>query len=90
MSYINIFFQTLDDGGIKYLTLATQNILIPNQEWIFNNNIKYLSKLDLILTKSQYCKNILSNYNDNIFNIGFMSQDIYNPLPLNNLQFPNE
>jgi hypothetical protein len=73
----NIFLQDFDE---LFFPFAEKNILIPNPEWTYDFYLPKLSVFDLILTKSEFAKNLFEPYNSKIVNIGFASVDRYNPL----------
>ncbi len=52
---INIFLEIISNILLKY---AKYNILIPNQEWFYNNWKNYINLLDLILVKTKYAQSI--------------------------------
>lgn len=55
---INIFLEIISNILIKH---ARFNILIPNQEWFYQDWKPYLGNIDLILVKTNYAYTIFSN-----------------------------
>lgn len=55
---INIFLEIISNILIKH---ARFNILIPNQEWFYQDWKSYLGNIDLILVKTNYAYTIFSN-----------------------------
>ena len=53
------------------------NILIPNEEWLSNDELIYLHNFDYIFVKSKHAKSILDQYHKNIIVTGFFSLDRY-------------
>ena len=76
---INLFIQNIDENSIEFLFTANKNVLIPNIEWMSSFCIENLSRFDLILSKSNECKDILLKYNGEIEMSGFSSIDRFDP-----------
>ena len=55
------------------------NILIANEEWLQHHKLLVLKEFDKIITKSSFAKQLLSPYNNNIVNCGFITKDRYIP-----------
>jgi hypothetical protein len=77
---INIFFQNIDTNTINFIPQAKINILIPNPEWMFKFTLDNLDKVDLVLAKSNKCKEVLDKYHKNVVYLGFSSVDRFDPL----------
>lgn len=60
-----------------WLGLSSKIIFIPNQEWMRKNTLFKLAACNEIWCKSEYSKNIFSNFFDNCKYIGFISKDMY-------------
>ena len=73
---VGIFFQEYD---IKWLDRNKINILITNEEWLQSEKLFLLQQFDKIITKSLFAEVLLSPYNNNIVNCGFISKDRYVP-----------
>ena len=69
---VGIFFQDYD---IKWLDRNKINILIANEEWLQHHKLLVLKEFDKIITKSSFAKQLLSPYNNNIVNCGFITKD---------------
>jgi hypothetical protein len=54
---INIFMEQLSP---KFFPLARIQLLIPNQEWMREEDISYLSKIDLVVCKSRHAEEIFT------------------------------
>jgi hypothetical protein len=73
-SDIGIFIQNIYE---TYMNDNKINILIPNEEWLSNDELIYLHNFDYIFVKSKYAKSILDQYHKNIIITGFFSLDRY-------------
>jgi len=73
---VGIFFQEYD---IQWLDRNKVNILITNEEWLHSQKLLLLKQFDKIITKSSFAKQLLSPYNNNIVNCGFITKDRYVP-----------
>ena len=73
---VGIFIQEYD---IQWLDRNKVNILIANEEWLQSEKLLLLKQFDKIITKSLFAKVLLSPYNNNIINCGFISRDRYVP-----------
>ena len=73
-SDIGIFIQNI---YVSYMNDNKINILIPNEEWLSNDELIYLHNFDYIFVKSKYAKSILDQYHKNIIITGFFSLDRY-------------
>ena len=69
---VGIFIQ---EFGEQWLERNKVNIFIANEEWIVEEKLSQLKYFDKILTKSSFSKQLLSPYNNNIINTGFVSLD---------------
>ena len=69
---IGIFIQ---EFGGQWLERNKVNILIANEEWILKDKLPQIKNFDKVLTKSNFAKHLLSPYNNNIVNTGFISID---------------
>jgi len=67
---LGIFIQCYSD---EYSELNVKNIFIPNEEWLDVNTLPHLPKLDKIICKSTFARELLSPYNNNVVNTGFIS-----------------
>jgi hypothetical protein len=67
---IGIFIQ---EFGEQWLDRNKINILIANEEWILKDKLLKLKYFNKIITKSSFAKYLLSPYNSNIVNTGFVS-----------------
>ena len=72
---VGIFFQEYD---IQWLSRNKTNILIANEEWLQSPKLSTLKHFDKIITKSSFAKQLLSPYNKNVINCGFISKDRFN------------
>jgi len=73
---VGIFFQDYD---IERFERNKINILIANEEWLQSQKLLDLKEFDKIITKSSFSKQLLSPYNNNIVNCGFITKDRYVP-----------
>ena len=72
---VNIYFELIDK---MYLKSADRHILIPNPEWFMPNWMPLLSKMDLVLCKTQHALEVFSKYvGEKAVFIGFTSEDRY-------------
>jgi hypothetical protein len=71
---VGIFIQEFD---INWMDRNKKNILIANEEWTQLNTFSNLRLFDKIITKSTFAKQLLSPYNKNVINCGFISRDRY-------------
>jgi hypothetical protein len=61
----------LESLSVDYLSAATTNWLIPNQEWVKPQHLCFFSYLDAILCKSQTAMEVFRPYHENTRFIGF-------------------
>jgi len=73
-SDVGIFIQNI---YVPYMNNNKINILIPNEEWLSNDELIYLNNFDYVFVKSKYAKSILDQYHKNIIVTGFFSLDRY-------------
>ena len=62
----------------RWLSSASVNLLIPNQERFPKRHLQQLKHIDAVLCKSRHAEAIFRNYANTCF-IGFSSKCIYNP-----------
>lgn len=72
---INIFLQNVDVHTKDFISKATTNILIPNLEWMFEDSVEYLKRINFVFAKSKECKQVLSSYHKLVTYTGFTSID---------------
>ena len=73
---VNIFVGVINNSFFKY---APINILVIDQQKFNKSWIPYLSRLDYVICKNEYSKNIMETYLDKkkIFNLGWKTLDKY-------------
>ncbi|MDJ0691250.1 MAG: glycosyltransferase [Xenococcaceae cyanobacterium MO_188.B32] len=69
---INLFLQGISPGWLSY---ASVNCLIPNQEWFNDESLPYLSQCDYILCKTKYAQDIFDKLGCKTELISFTSVD---------------
>ena len=68
--YIQEFFP-------ESLLCNKKNIFFVNEEWLNSTNIKHIRDFDKVICKSTFSQQLLSPYNNNVVNCGFISRDKY-------------
>jgi|TARA_R100000781_G_C4077402_1_gene126560 hypothetical protein len=69
--FSNNFFVNSHDAKVK--------ILLLNEEWFHYSQFVDLGRFDVVIVKSEYAKNTLKNYHNNVHNLNFWSCDMYDP-----------
>ena len=54
-----------------------KNIFFVNEEWLNSTNVKHIRGFDKVICKSTFSQQLLSPYNNNVVNCGFISRDKY-------------
>jgi len=71
---VNIFIEHFVP---KLLHYADVNILIPNPEWWWRINDKYIKEFDCIICKTKEAMRVFSRFNKNSIYTGFIGDDIF-------------
>lgn len=56
-----------------------KNIFFVNEEWLNSTNVKHIRDFDKVICKSAFSQQLLSPYNNNVVNSGFISRDKFDP-----------
>jgi glycosyltransferase involved in cell wall biosynthesis len=68
----NVFIEQIMAGWIP---VAQANLFIPNQEWVRPETIALLDRIDFVLCKTHYAKEIFGRRGHRVSYIGFSSED---------------
>jgi len=69
---LGIFIQCYSE---EYSVLNKKNIFIPNEEWLDVNVLSQIHKVDAVICKSTFARELLVPYNNNVVSTGFISLD---------------
>ena len=69
---VGIFIQCYSE---EHSVLNKKNIFIPNEEWLDVNILSQLHKVDTVVCKSTFARELLTPYNNNVVSTGFISLD---------------
>ena len=73
---LGIFLQEIEPA---FFERAKRNVFFPNEEWLNSTKINSIQEFDKVICKSTFGQQLLSPYNKNVVNTGFISKDKYDP-----------
>ena len=73
---LGIFLQEIEPA---FFERAKHNVFLPNEEWLNETKINSIREFDKVICKSTFSQQLLSPYNNNVVNSGFISRDKFDP-----------